>query len=117
ILPQLRPGDRLLVVADNCADHTAAVAREAGAEVAERHDDNRRGKGFALDFGIKHLAADPPEVVIVIDADTEVGVGSIDILAAAAATRPAQAMNLLDPPAQAGPEARLSAFAFYFRNA
>src|SRR6476469_7481059 len=35
---QLRPGDRLLVVADNCTDRTAAVARAAGAEVVERHD-------------------------------------------------------------------------------
>ena len=66
---QLRPGDRLLVVADNCADDTAGIARAAGAEVVERHDPDKRGKGYALDFGIRHLALDPPEVVIIIDAD------------------------------------------------
>src|ERR1700716_1588078 len=33
IVPQLNESDRLLVVADNCADDTAAVARSAGAEV------------------------------------------------------------------------------------
>src|SRR5205814_9716062 len=41
---QLQPGDRLLVVADNCSDDTARVAAVAGAEVAERHDLQRRGK-------------------------------------------------------------------------
>src|ERR1700736_1448119 len=35
---QLRPSDRLLVVADNCNDDTAALARAGGAEVVERHD-------------------------------------------------------------------------------
>src|SRR5687767_11958510 len=36
--PQLADGDRLIVVADNCSDGTAAAARDAGAEVIERHD-------------------------------------------------------------------------------
>lgn len=36
LLPQLQAGDRLLVVADNCSDDTAALARAAGAEVIER---------------------------------------------------------------------------------
>src|SRR5271154_6653482 len=35
---QLHSGDRLLVVADNCTDDTAAIAKAAGAEVTERHD-------------------------------------------------------------------------------
>src|SRR5437588_6109247 len=38
IKPQLRPGDRLIVVADNCTDDTAAVASSAGAEVISRND-------------------------------------------------------------------------------
>ena len=49
-------GDRLLVVADNCTDATADLAMRAGAEVIERRDPMRRGKGYALDFGVKHLA-------------------------------------------------------------
>ncbi len=69
VLAQMGPGDRLLVVADNCSDDTASAARAAGAEVIERHDETNIGKGHALDFGIRHLSAAPPEVVIVVDAD------------------------------------------------
>ena len=46
--PQLCEGDRLIVVADNCTDETAAVARQLKATAYERADDLRRGKGFAL---------------------------------------------------------------------
>ena len=40
----------VFVVADNCTDHTAAVAREAGATVWERFNISQVGKGWALDF-------------------------------------------------------------------
>jgi cellulose synthase/poly-beta-1,6-N-acetylglucosamine synthase-like glycosyltransferase len=116
VQPQLAAGDRILVVADNCTDATAQKARDAGAAVVERHDDRRRGKGFALAFGIHALADDAPDVVIVIDADTTVLPGAIDALAIAAAERPAQAVNLLEAPSGSGPGARLSAFAFLLRN-
>src|SRR5580698_973772 len=59
IKEQLRPGDRLLVVADNCTDQTAAVARDAHAEVTERNEPTKRGKGYALDWGMQHLVSDP----------------------------------------------------------
>src|SRR5450759_1447256 len=68
---ELGPGDRLLVVADNCQDQTAALAREAGAEVIERQSAAQRGKGFAISFGVAHLQADPPEVVVLVDADCQ----------------------------------------------
>src|SRR5258708_5389822 len=44
IKAQMGPPDRLLVVADNCADDTAAIAGAAGAEVLSRNDPDRRGK-------------------------------------------------------------------------
>ncbi|MEO6118556.1 MAG: glycosyltransferase family 2 protein, partial [Methylotenera sp.] len=69
IRSQLKSKDRLLVVADNCDDDTAAVALANGAEVIERHDTTKRGKGFALDFGIHYLSQNPLDVVIIIDAD------------------------------------------------
>ena len=78
IKAQLRSGDRLLVVADNCTDDTAAVAKVAGAEVTERHDLARIGKGYALDWGLQHLSVDPPEIVIVIDADCRLATNTLD---------------------------------------
>src|SRR5882724_9015554 len=54
LLPTVPAGSRVIVVADNCSDATGRIARECGAEVVERQDAARRGKGFALDFGIQH---------------------------------------------------------------
>jgi cellulose synthase/poly-beta-1,6-N-acetylglucosamine synthase-like glycosyltransferase len=111
-------GDRILVVADNCTDGTAAAAREAGAEVVERRDADRRGKGYALDCGLKHLAADPPEIVAIVDADCELGPQSLEVLArqAAATQAPAQGIYLIGSGAEADPRRRLSAFAVLFKN-
>lgn len=97
MLRQLRRGDRLLVVADNCSDRTATVARELGAEVIVRTDPINRGKSFALDCGIRHFADDPPKVVVVIDADCLVSDCAIERLSEAcqATNRPAQALDLM----------------------
>ena len=46
---------RTIVVADNCTDRTAEVARRAGAEVWERIDSIRRGKGHALAWAFGKL--------------------------------------------------------------
>ena len=61
----------MFVVADNCTDATAAVAREAGARVLERSDTEHIGKGYALDFLFKRLLAEgtPCEGFLVLDAD------------------------------------------------
>src|SRR5689334_7218222 len=40
--PQLTAADRLIVIADNCTDDTAAVARDCGAEVIERREPTLR---------------------------------------------------------------------------
>lgn len=101
IMPQLGPAGRLLVVADNCSDATAGVAARAGAEVTIRQDLTRIGKGYALAHGIKALASDPPEVVIVIDADCDAMPGSLALLAGRclAGNRPAQARYTMLAPA------------------
>ncbi len=116
--PQLQEGDRLLVVADNCTDDTAALARAAGAEVVERHDALLRGKGYALDFGVRHLAERPPEVVIVVDADCQVGEGAIDRLARRyhEVERPVQALYLMRAPAGAGLKVQVAEFAWRVKN-
>jgi len=118
ILPQLRDGDRLLVVADNCSDRTATVAADRGAEVVERQDLDRRGKGYALDHGVRHLAGAPPEVVIVVDADCAVGPGSIDLLARECARRgrAVQALYVMLAPPGAALKQRMAEFAWAVRN-
>lgn len=115
---QLRPGDRLLVVADNCTDETAARARAAGAEVIERTDPSRRGKGYALDFGVRHLEAAPPPVVIIVDADCTLHAGSVDRLAerAAASGRPVQGLYLMSAPPDGGLNFQVAEFAFLVKN-
>lgn len=119
ISAELKSGDRVVVVADNCDDETAEVARSAGAEVVERRDPVNRGKGHALDYGVRHLATDPPEVVVVIDADCTLHEGSLDPLARLTREtgRPAQSKNVVAVPARGGsPIQVLSAFAFLVRN-
>lgn len=118
VKPQLTERDRHIVIADNCTDGTATEARQAGAVALERHDAEHRGKGYALAFGVEYLRADPPQVVIIIDADMHVHEGSIDVLARTAAElqRPVQALDLLAPPDDPSPRDRISSFAFTFRN-
>ena len=43
----------MFVVADNCTDNTAQVARDAGAIVFTRHNTKEVGKGYALDYGFQ----------------------------------------------------------------
>lgn len=118
IMPQLAVHDRLLVVADNCTDNTAALARAAAAEVVERSDGQLRGKGYALDLGVRHLSADPPEVVVIIDADCTLGPQCLDRLASACieANRPVQALYLMRSSLSAGLQTRLSEFAWVVKN-
>ncbi|MEZ4288417.1 MAG: glycosyltransferase family 2 protein [Polyangiales bacterium] len=93
IRKSIQPGQSILVVADNCTDKTALKARENGAEVIERTNASERGKGYALSFGFAHLQSDPPQVVIVVDADCELNDNAIPNLAKSAVRldRPVQA--------------------------
>jgi cellulose synthase/poly-beta-1,6-N-acetylglucosamine synthase-like glycosyltransferase len=118
IKAQMKSGDRLLVVADNCSDDTAAVAKAAGAEVTERHDPARIGKGYALDWGLQHLSVDPPEIVIVIDADCRLTTNTLDHLAMAcsATRRPTQSLYLMTAPDESAINYRVAMFAFRVKN-
>jgi cellulose synthase/poly-beta-1,6-N-acetylglucosamine synthase-like glycosyltransferase len=61
------------VIADNCTDNTARVAKEAGAFVCVRDHQNLVGKGYALDFLFERIAQDHSdkeyEGYFVFDAD------------------------------------------------
>jgi len=111
------PTAAILVVADNCDDDTATLARMAGATVAVRNESDRRGKGFALAFGRDVLERAPPEVVIVIDADCRLAHGSAERLSLRALVhgRPVQACNLLTS-AEASPLVAVSNFAMLVKN-
>lgn len=121
---ELAPGDRMVVIADNCSDDTAARAAAAGAaaqaavQVVERRDPSQIGKGFAISFGLRHLDPDPPEVVILIDADCRVSPGGVATLArlAASADRPVQAEYLLGAPRDPSALVLVSALAVLLRN-
>jgi cellulose synthase/poly-beta-1,6-N-acetylglucosamine synthase-like glycosyltransferase len=118
LLEQITSDDRLIVIADNCSDDTAAIARSLGATVIERQNTEQRGKGYALDYGLQFLAADPPDVVIVADADCMVQPGTLARIAEAAAVsgRPTQAVYLMELPAQPKPKDAVSALAFLVKN-
>lgn len=63
----------IFVVADNCSDGTAEVARKHGAIVYERFDNEFVGKGYALDWLFKRIFKDyadkKHDAYIAFDAD------------------------------------------------
>ena len=108
----------VLLVADNCSDRTARIARNIGVDVIERNDNARRGKGYALDFARAHLRADPPDIVIIFDADCAAERGSIERLIerCVATGKPCQARYIQTPAPDGTPALQLSTFAFYIKN-
>jgi len=108
----------VLVVADNCSDATATRARDAGAQVVERDDPARRGKGFAISHGVEALAAAPPDVVVLVDADCRTTPASLRQLAleANASDRPIQADYVITPPAAPTPISGVSGLAVLVKN-
>lgn len=119
VLAVLGETGRLCVVADNCSDDTAALARSAGADVIERTDPDRLGKGYALAHGVMSLTSSPPQVVLVLDADCRPGAADTLLLLAQAAQvhqRPIQGIyDMLAPPG-AGLKQRMAAFAWAFKG-
>ena len=108
----------ILVVADNCTDRTAELARAGGATVLERHDEEFRGKAYALAHGRDWLKSDPPDCVIVMDADCMLAPGSAELLASQVLHKgvPVQATNLIRAEAEAPPLVQISNFAMLVKN-
>lgn len=74
LLAQIYPQEcyEIVVVADNCTDTTAALARSLSATVLERADSAQRGKGHALNYAIHSVLSSPlpPDGIVIVDADT-----------------------------------------------
>jgi cellulose synthase/poly-beta-1,6-N-acetylglucosamine synthase-like glycosyltransferase len=114
---ELDANTELLVVADNCEDDTPERAERAGARVVRRVDPTRRGKGYAIEFGLNELGKAPPDIVVIVDADCRVEPGSIATLARRAhdTGRPIQAEYLILPP-RLEPKTAVNALAFLIKN-
>ena len=61
---------RILVVAHNCSDGTAAKASSAGGEALVYNDPAAKGKGFALRYGFEYALKSGADAVMVVDADS-----------------------------------------------
>ena len=63
------------LVADNCTDNTAEVARNMGCHVIERFNKEQVGKGYALTYLLDRMnesgASDPYDAFFVFDADNK----------------------------------------------
>jgi cellulose synthase/poly-beta-1,6-N-acetylglucosamine synthase-like glycosyltransferase len=75
------------VVADNCSDRTAALARQIGARCLERVDPARSGKPHAVAWALAQLPIGDFDAVVIVDADAVVDVAFAQGLAAAAPLR------------------------------
>ena len=64
----------IYVIADNCTDGTASVARENGAIVYERFDEDKKTKGYALNWFLEKMKdrKDDYDALLVFDADNVV---------------------------------------------
>ncbi len=118
VLKQLTELDRLVVIADNCHDNTAELARATGATVIERENLTHRGKGYALDYGIKFIQDDPPEVVVILDGDCIIAPHTIERITnrAIATGRPVQSAYLMEQPETPSLKDNVSMFAIKVKN-
>ena len=115
---QVQENDRVIVIADNCEDSTAAVAKSHGAEVFERFDETDRGKAYALRFALEKLEADPPEVVIVVDADCRISSDALAYLSSKAVEldRPVQGSYIFGEQQDGVASNNASSFTLWFKN-
>lgn len=70
------------VVADNCTDSTADIARASGVHVLERHDTQNRGKGYALRWLLEQVEAlgRQYDAYLVLDADSLVSSNFLGVM-------------------------------------
>lgn len=117
LVPQLTEQDQLVVVADNCTDNTAELARQFGVSVIERNDQISQGKGYALAYGLNCIEQ-PSEVLVIIDADCLVQPDFLSKIAREVmrTMRPVQAVYVMEQTSSSNPKNLVSALAFKIKN-
>lgn len=70
------------VVADNCIDQTAEIARQYGAIAHERHNLKLRGKGYALQWLLEQIwtSNEVHDAIVILDADTIVSSNFLQVM-------------------------------------
>jgi cellulose synthase/poly-beta-1,6-N-acetylglucosamine synthase-like glycosyltransferase len=104
---------KIVVIADNCTDDTAAIAARAGATVLSRNEPDARGKGQALRWAMDHiLGAEDADAVVVVDADSVADRDFLTILVRplAAGALAVQGESLLEDDHAPGTALRVAAF-------
>lgn len=118
LLAYVKIPKNIVVIADNCTDQTAKIAQQYGTTVLQREDSEKRGKGYAIDYGLKFLNTDPPEIVIILDADCFMEPQTLDFLVQLSYTKqkPIQSTYLMKTGLDPTLRDRISAFAILVKN-
>ena len=113
-----QPEDQIIVIADNCHDNTAQLARDTGVTVIERENKTHRGKGYALDYAMQKIQDNPPEVLVILDGDCIIAPNTLQNIAytAIATGRPVQATYLMDQPENPSLKDNISMFSLKVKN-
>ena len=115
---QVTEQDEIIVIADNCHDNTAELARSKGVTVLERENLSDRGKGYALDYAMQQIKDNPPEVLVILDGDCIIEPNTIkNITCKAIATgRPVQSTYLMEQPEHPSLKDNISMFSIKVKN-
>jgi cellulose synthase/poly-beta-1,6-N-acetylglucosamine synthase-like glycosyltransferase len=115
---QLTEQDQVIVIADNCHDDTAELARATGVMVLEREHKTDRGKGYALAYAMEQIQDHPPEVLVILDGDCIIEPDTLkNITCQAIATgRPVQATYLMEQPDNPSLKDNISMFSIKVKN-
>lgn len=108
----------VIVIADNCNDNTANIARELGSTVIERFDEHHKGKGYALNAGFIAISDDLPTTIVVLDADCYFSPGSFSqlVLSSQQTDSVIQALYLMKSPDGGSVKTRVAEFAWLVKN-